>query len=88
MAGNVQHAKLQNRTVRSRLKRGRQPHWQAIIPGKVHLGYQIWKGDADGRWIMRRWIGNKKYRALTIGRADDAHRADGQLVLNFEQALG
>jgi integrase len=35
---------------------------------------------------MRRWIGNKKYRALTIGRADDAHRADGQLVLNFEQA--
>jgi hypothetical protein len=51
MAGTVKHAKLESRTARSRLKRGRQPHWQALVPGKVHLGYQCWKGDAVGRWV-------------------------------------
>jgi integrase len=87
MARAVKHARLESRTSRSRLKRGRQPHWQAIIPGRVHLGYQIWKGDAEGRWIMRRYIGGgNKYSATTIGRADDDKRADGQYVLSFEQA--
>jgi hypothetical protein len=33
MAGTVKHAKLESRTARSRLKRGRQPHWQALVPG-------------------------------------------------------
>ena len=61
MAGTVKHAKLESRTARSRLKRGRQPHWQALVPGKVHLGYQCWKGDAVGRWVLRRYIGDSKY---------------------------
>ena len=60
MAGTVKHAKLESRTARSRLKRGRQPHWQALVPGKVHLGYQCWKGDAAGRWVLRRYIGDNK----------------------------
>ena len=54
MAGTVKHAKLESRTARSRLKRGRQPHWQALVPGRVHLGYQCWKGDPAGRWVLRR----------------------------------
>jgi hypothetical protein len=86
MAGTVKHAKLESRTARSRLKRGRQPHWQALVPGRVHLGYQCWKGDAAGRWVLRRYIGNYKYRSTTLGRADDAAPADGQNVLSFEQA--
>jgi len=86
MAGAVKHAKLESRTARSRLKRGRQPHWQALVPGKVHLGYQCWKGDAVGRWVLRRYIGDNKYRTTALGRADDAARADGQNVLSFEQA--
>jgi integrase len=86
MAGTVKHAKLDSRTARARLKRGRQPHWQALVPGKVHLGYQCWKGDPVGRWLLRRYVGGNKYRALTLGRADDAAAADGEHVLTFEQA--
>jgi hypothetical protein len=80
MAGAVKHAKLESRTARSRLKRGRQPHWQALVPGKVHLGYQCWKGDAAGRWVLRRYIGDNKYRTTALGRADDVALADGQNV--------
>jgi integrase len=86
MAGTVKHAKLESRTARSRLKRGRQPHWQALVPGKVHLGYQCWKGDKEGRWVLRRYIGNNKYRSSTLGRADDAADANGVNVLDFDQA--
>ena len=95
MAGTVKHKRLESPTARSRLKRGRQPHWQALVPGKVHLGWQCWKGDTQGRWVLRRYIGrhlNKagkwaaRYRSLTLGKADDATAADGRAVLSFEQA--
>ena len=86
MAGTVKHARLESQSARARLKRGRQPHWQALIEGKVHLGWQCWKGDPVGRWLLRRYIGNGKYRVQALGRADDAARADGADVLSFEQA--
>src|SRR6185369_16364502 len=86
MAGTVKHAKLESRTARSRLKRGRQPHWQALVPGRVHLGYQCWKGEPVGRWVMRRYIGNGKYRVAALGLSDDDAKADGVRVLSFEQA--
>jgi integrase len=86
MAGAVKHAKLDSKTARDGLKRGRQPHWQALVPGKVHLGYQRWRGDEDGRWVLRRYIGNYTYRSTTLGRADDSRRADGIDVLSYEQA--
>ena len=86
MAGKVKHANLESRTGRSQLKRGRQPHWQSLVPGRVHLGYQCWKGDKEGRWVLRRYIGNDKYRSTTLGRADDAAIADGEHILSFAQA--
>jgi integrase len=86
MAGTVKHARLESPSARNRLKRGRQPHWQALVDGKVHLGWQCWKGDAAGRWVLRRYIGNRKYRVTTLGLADDAAKADGARVLSFEQA--
>jgi integrase len=86
MAGTVKHARLESTTARARLKRGRQPHWQALVEGKVHLGWQCWKGEPVGRWVLRRYIGNGKYRVLALGRADDSARADGVDVLSFEQA--
>jgi integrase len=86
MAGTVQRAELSSRTARNRLKRGRQPHWQALVRGRVHLGYQCWKGEPAGRWVLRRYIGNRKYRVETLGVADDAAKADGIHILNFEQA--
>jgi hypothetical protein len=36
--------------------------------------------------ILRRYIGNNKYRSVTLGRADDAVPADGKRVLTFTQA--
>jgi integrase len=86
MAGTVTHARLESQSARERLKRGRQPHWQALQEGKVHLGYQCWKGEPVGRWLLRRYIGNNKYRVQTLGRADDEARADGVDVLSFVQA--
>jgi integrase len=85
MAGTVKHAKLDSRTARNRLKRGRQPHWWALVPGKIHLGYQCWKGKPAGRWVLRRYI-KGKYQVTTFALADDAAQADGVNVLSFEQA--
>jgi integrase len=88
MSGTVQHARLESASARDRLKRGRQPHWQALIEGRVHLGWQRWKGrdgEAGGRWLLRRYIGNGKYRVQALGRADDVTRADGADVLSYEQ---
>ena len=86
MAGTVKHARLESQSARARLKRGRQPHWQALVEGRVHLGWQCWKRDPVGRWLLRRYIGNNKYRVQTLGRADDAASADGADVLSFAQA--
>ena len=86
MAGTVKPARIESASARARLKSGRQPHWKALVEGRAHLGYQRWKGDAEGRWVLRRYIGNNKYRLATLGRADDNARADGARVLNYEQA--
>jgi hypothetical protein len=51
----------------------------------VHLGWQCRKGDPVGRWLLRCYIGNNKYRVQTLGRADAAAQADGADVLSFAQ---
>jgi integrase len=85
MAGKIRHAKLESRTSRKQLQRGRNPHWQSISAGRAHLGYQIWPDDQAGRWILRRNIGGE-YHSETIGRADDRDPADGVSILTFAQA--
>jgi integrase len=86
MAGTVKHKRLESPTARSRLKRGRQAHWQALIEGKVHLGYQCKKGEPAGRWLLRQYIGQGRYHVEPLGRADDAADGDGITVLSYEQA--
>lgn len=86
VAGTVKHARLETPTARSGLKRGRQPHWRALDEGKVHLGWQCWKGAPQGRWLLRRYVGKRKYRVETLGLADDASAADGERILSFKQA--
>jgi integrase len=94
MAGTVKYKRLESSSARKRLTRGRQPYWRAL-GGKVHLGYQCWKGEPAGRWVFRRYIGQStsktgkpvaKYRTEALGVADDAETADGVRVLSFEQA--
>src|SRR5262245_12846365 len=86
MVGLVQHANLTSRSARSRLERGRQPHWQALIRGRAHLGWQRWPADRAGRWLLRRYLSRNKYRVVELGAADDALPADGVRVLAFVQA--
>jgi integrase len=85
MAGAVREAKIQTVTSRARLSCGRKCHWRTIITGRAHLGYQRWPKDREGRWILRTYSG-AKYRIQPLGSADDAEAADGERVLNFDQA--
>src|SRR4029078_9265121 len=84
-------AKVENRTSRARLKRGRQAHWREIngpsgAIKRVPLGYQRWPEDKNGRWILRRYLGQGKYTIQPFGIADDSQRSDGERVLSFDQA--
>jgi integrase len=86
MVGLVQQANLTSPSARRRLERGRQPHWHALVRGRVHLGWQRWPDDTAGRWVLRRYLSRNKYRVVELGTADDAMPADGVRVLNFAQA--
>jgi len=86
MAGKVKHARLDSRTARARLTKGRQPHWQELQTG-THIGYQRQKKATAGRWILRRYLGSgNRYRIVALGGADDADKANGQKILDFDQA--
>jgi integrase len=85
MSGTVKSAKLESRTARARLKRGRQPHWRTVVSGRAHLGYQRRLDAPEGRWILRRYDG-VKYSIEPLGLSDDAVEADGHHILSFEQA--
>jgi integrase len=90
MAGKVQEARLDSVARRTRLKRGRQPHWRALHrdPDRSvisHLGYQRWPEDKAGRWLLRQYR-EGKYSITPLGAADDAETADGHRVLSYHQA--
>jgi integrase len=85
MTGAVKQARLETKTSRAKLKKGRQPHWRTLAAGRAHLGYQRQRGASTGRWILRRYI-DGKYRVIPLGAADDVLDADGDHTLSFEQA--
>jgi hypothetical protein len=86
IVGIVRHSKLESRSARARLTRGRQPHWQALEGGRHHLGWQRWPEDRQGRWVLRQYLGERTYRVQTVGVADDEQVANGQTILSFAQA--
>jgi hypothetical protein len=58
MAGTTRRGvNLESKSARARLKKGRQPHWVALVPRRLRLGWQAWKGEA-GRWIVRSYHGS------------------------------
>ncbi len=83
MARTVRDAKLESRTARSALKPAGKPYFRAIDEG-LHLGYR--KGLHGGKWVMRRYVGERTYKVEPIGTADDTIDADGTEVLTFAQA--
>ena len=87
MAGAVKTARLDVIGSRVRLEPGRQPHWVTLGQPGRHLGYQRAKGAAEGRWLLRRYVGPNKYAVTALGRADDKATANGQSILSFDQAM-
>jgi integrase len=83
MSKTVREKKLDSPAARAKLKASGKPYWRSIDPG-LHLGYR--KGLAGGVWVLRRYLGNEKYKVETIGAADDHSTADGATVLDFFQA--
>jgi integrase len=85
MARVIREARIESRTARAKLRRGRQPHLRTITVGRAALGYVRKPGAPAGRWILRRLV-EGDYRVMPLGVADDAAEADGDHVLSFEQA--
>ena len=85
MARTITEARLGSPTARSRLKPGRQAHWNTLAAARDHLGWQRWPDEKAGRWLLRRRRGGS-YSQQIIGAADDATTADGESVLSYDQA--
>lgn len=63
----------------------REPYYLLISRGRV-FGYRR-NMYAGGRWVARIRVSvGYGYREVTIGIADDALRADGERILDFDQA--
>jgi integrase len=86
MARTIKPVNLENPTARSRLKRGRQAHWQAL-QSNCAFGYRRSLTDKAGQWKLRRYLGPNKYQVIELGPADDKQEANGQTILNFDQAI-
>jgi integrase len=81
----IKHANLETPKARTRLKRGRQEHVQALAPNGIHFCYQRHEGKV-GRWFIRRHKGRGKYLVTNLGTADDKQEANGTTILNYAQA--
>ncbi|RWQ21571.1 tyrosine-type recombinase/integrase [Mesorhizobium sp.] len=82
MAKTLTEAPLSTRNARAGLAEGM--HWRGLNPD-VHLGYR--KQKRGGRWLVRWYQGDQKYKQETLGTADDGKlEADGVECLTFEQA--
>ena len=85
MACIVDHIDLRNSEERAQLPSRKKPYWTALTQG-AHLGY--YRGKRVRKWVARfRKPGAiRHYEEATIAEADDYTDADGQKVLNFQQA--
>jgi hypothetical protein len=89
MVGIVKTAKLRTRSDRAALKLGRKPHWIALMPGRLHLGYRRKKKTVAGTWLVRRYKGQERYQVAALGLADDfddVGEENTEKVLDFAAA--
>lgn len=83
MPRTLLEAPLTTPTARRALKPGEKPYWRKL-DAEVHLGYR--KKSREGCWLVRWRNRVGQYRHDEVGVADDAMPADGENVLNFNQA--
>lgn len=82
MSRRIRSTKLETRDARSKLPHQDQPYWRSLIPGII-LGYR--KGPRGGVWVVRRLV-DGKYTKRRLGLANDHADADGEGILDYEQA--
>jgi integrase len=85
MARRVRWSELETRAARERLKVGK-PHFRAIVPNELALGYRRARKGLPGRWLRRAYVGNRHYVTTTLAFADDFEEANGTTILNYAQA--
>lgn len=83
MARRVRNADLESRAARSKLRSRGKPYFKSIGE-TLHVGYR--KGNTQGKWVVRRYVGEQYYVVETIATADDIEDANGDTVLTFWQA--
>lgn len=85
MPRSVADAPLTTRAARERLAARHQPYWRGLEAGAA-LGYR--KGSTAGAWLVR--VADPSagggYRQASLGRADDALKADGVEILDYRKA--
>ncbi|HYH17905.1 MAG TPA: site-specific integrase [Azospirillum sp.] len=84
MARQLRSARLDSRSAREKIPVGTTIHYVDLGADGADLGYR--KGKTGGKWILRRYVGDKRYEVETIGLADDKADADGLTVFSFRQA--
>ena len=80
--GELKIDKLATATARLKLPKRVKPHWHKIATG-IALGYRAGPGSWNVRWAD----GKGGNRIRIIGLADDRETANGDTVLNYEQAI-
>jgi integrase len=83
MARRIRDKDIESRAARTKLKARGKPYFKSIGNG-LHIGYR--KGKSEGKWVVRRYVGDQNYTVETIATADDITEADGVHVLDFWQA--
>lgn len=83
-------AKFDSPNSRAKLSPSQKPYYLVVDDG-LHLGYRKGERTTDrtrsaGKWVLRRYVGGKKYVVETIAAADDFSDANGRDLLSFFQA--
>jgi integrase len=80
---HIYNPKIESHNARAKLKPSGRPTY-FDLGGKLHLGYR--KGLGAGQWVARRYQGDGRYVSETLAESDDLADANGETVLNFDQA--
>jgi hypothetical protein len=76
-------SKIATREARKKLRPSGKPYLEDFEKG-LDFGYR--KGKRAGSWVIRRYLGERKYAVDTIGTADDDPGADPAQLLTYHQA--
>lgn len=77
--------KLSDLNFRLNLKESTEPYWFKIREG-LYIGYR--KGPLKNMWLARHIIsGEKRYRIIRIGEADNDINSDNRNEIGFDEAF-